>query len=88
MSIVITGKDLTFAQFDAVALQRETVSVSTDAVIRMKASRAVVDKLLAAGQTAYGINTGFGKLASCKSILSVLTLVALAHLYQNPRRAP
>src|ERR1700741_1415983 len=66
MSIVITGKDLTFAQVDAVALQREAVSVSTDAVIRMKAARAVVDKLLAAGQTAYGINTGFGKLASAR----------------------
>src|SRR6202008_149649 len=66
MSIGITGKDLSFAQVDAVALQREAVSLSTDAVIRMKASRAVVDKLLAAGQTAYGINTGFGKLASVR----------------------
>src|SRR6516165_12438012 len=66
MSIVITGNDLTFSQLYAVALQREPVAVSTDAIIRMKASRVVVDKLLAAGQTAYGINTGFGKLASVR----------------------
>jgi len=66
MSIVITGNDLNFAQLHAVALQREPVAVSTDAVIRMKASRAVVDKLLEAGQTAYGINTGFGKLATVR----------------------
>jgi len=66
MSIVITGNDLTFSQLYAVALQREPVSVATDAVIRMKASRAVVDKLLIAGATAYGINTGFGKLASVR----------------------
>jgi histidine ammonia-lyase len=66
MSIALTGNDLTFPQLYAVALQREPVSVSTDAIERMKASRAVVDKLLAEGQTAYGINTGFGKLASVR----------------------
>jgi len=32
----------------------------------MNASRAVVDRLLASGATAYGINTGFGKLASVR----------------------
>src|SRR5262247_4835081 len=32
----------------------------------MQASRAVVDKLVASGKTAYGINTGFGKLASVR----------------------
>ena len=66
MSIVLTGNDLTFLQLYAVALRHETVSLSPDAVTRMKASRAVVDKLLAEGQTAYGINTGFGKLASVR----------------------
>jgi len=32
----------------------------------MNASRAVVDRLVASGATAYGINTGFGKLASVR----------------------
>ena len=66
MSITLTGNDLTFAQLYAVALRREPVSLVSDAVDRMKASRAVVDKLLAEGQTAYGINTGFGKLATVR----------------------
>ena len=66
MSIVLTGNDLMFSQLYAVALQRESVSLSPDAISRMKASRAVVDKLLAEGQTAYGINTGFGKLAGVR----------------------
>ena len=66
MSILLTGNDLTFAQLYAVAMQNEPVSLSSDAMTRMKASRAVVDKLVADGQTAYGINTGFGKLASVR----------------------
>jgi len=66
MSIVLSGNDLTFDQLYAVALRNETVSLSPTAVARMKASRAVVDRLVAANQTAYGINTGFGKLASVR----------------------
>ena len=66
MSVVLTGNDLTFAQLYAVGLERARVSLSPDAISRMKASRAVVDKLVAEGQTAYGINTGFGKLASVR----------------------
>jgi histidine ammonia-lyase len=66
MSIVLTGNDLTFTQLYAVALQHEPVSLAPEAIARMKASRAVVDKLVAEGQTAYGINTGFGKLASVR----------------------
>jgi histidine ammonia-lyase len=66
MSIVLTGNDLTFDQLYAVALHNEAVSLSPAAVTRMKASRAVVDRLVAANETAYGINTGFGKLASVR----------------------
>jgi histidine ammonia-lyase len=66
MSIVLTGNDLTFDQLYAVALRNEAVSLAPAAVTRMKASRAVVDRLVAANETAYGINTGFGKLASVR----------------------
>ena len=48
------------------ALRGETVSLAPDAIERMNASRAVVDRLVASGATAYGINTGFGKLASVR----------------------
>ena len=66
MSIVLTGNELTFPQLYSVALHHETVSLSPDAIARMKASRATVDQLVASGKTAYGINTGFGKLASVR----------------------
>ena len=66
MSIVLTGNDLTFTQLYAVALGREIVSLSPEAIARMKSSRNVVDQLVASGKTAYGINTGFGKLASVR----------------------
>lgn len=66
MSVSLTGNDLTFAQLYAVALRGETVGLAPAAVERMDASRAVVERLLASGATAYGINTGFGKLASVR----------------------
>jgi histidine ammonia-lyase len=66
VNIVLTGNDLTFAQLYAVALKAEKVALLPDAISRMKASRAVVDRLLANGQTAYGLNTGFGKLAGVR----------------------
>jgi histidine ammonia-lyase len=65
-TIPLTGNDLTFEQLYAVALRGEKVSIAPAAVERMNASRAVVDRLVASGQTAYGINTGFGKLASVR----------------------
>ena len=66
MSVLLTGNDLTFAQLYAVALRGETVGLASVAVERMNASRAVVERLVASGATAYGINTGFGKLASVR----------------------
>jgi histidine ammonia-lyase len=66
MSVVLSGNDLTFSQLYDVALRAETVSLAPAAVERMNASRAVVERLVASGATAYGINTGFGKLASVR----------------------
>jgi histidine ammonia-lyase len=66
MRIQLTGNELTFDQLHRIAVDHETVSLSPIAAERMRASRAVVDKLVASGKTAYGINTGFGKLASVR----------------------
>ena len=66
MSVVLTGNDLTFSRLYAVAMKHAPVSLSPDSIARMRASRAIVDQLLGEGQTAYGINTGFGKLASVR----------------------
>jgi histidine ammonia-lyase len=66
MSVVLSGNDLTFQQLYAVARRGETVSLAPAAIERMNASRAVVDRLVSSGAAAYGINTGFGKLASVR----------------------
>src|SRR5580765_2398520 len=62
----LTGNDLTFEQLYRVALGGATVGLAPSAAERMKTSRAVVDKVVASGTVAYGINTGFGKLASVR----------------------
>jgi len=66
MPILLTGSDLKFEQLYAVALHHEKVSLSPQSIARMQASRSVVDRLVSANETAYGINTGFGKLASVR----------------------
>jgi histidine ammonia-lyase len=66
MSVSLTGNDLTFEQLYSVALHGEPVELSARAIGRMNASRTVVDRLVESGATAYGINTGFGKLASVR----------------------
>src|SRR5258708_2823187 len=66
MSVVLTGNDLTFDQLYVVALRNEAVSLAPPAGTRLKCSRAVVDRLVGANETAYGINTGFGKLGSVR----------------------
>ncbi len=66
MSVALSGNDLTFSQLYDVALRGEQVGLTASAVERMNASRAVVERLVASGATAYGINTGFGKLASVR----------------------
>src|SRR5215468_8697123 len=66
MPIQLTGNDLKFEQLYAVSRRNEQVSLSPQAIARMQASRRVVERLVSANETAYGINTGFGKLASVR----------------------
>jgi histidine ammonia-lyase len=66
MSIALTGNDLTLDQLAQVVFARAEVALAPDARKRMEASRAVVEKLLASGQTVYGVNTGFGELAEVR----------------------
>ena len=66
MSVALSGNDLTFPQLHDVALRGEPVQLTASAIEHMNASRAVVERLVASGAAAYGINTGFGKLASVR----------------------
>lgn len=62
----LAGQTLTLAQIAAVAFSDCEVRIAAEAYPRMEASRSVVDGLVARGETAYGINTGFGKLADVR----------------------
>ena len=61
--VVLTGADLTIADVEAVARGGATVQLDVHARARMDEARAVVERLVAAGEVVYGITTGFGDLA-------------------------
>jgi histidine ammonia-lyase len=62
----VDGKTLTIADVEGVAIDHRQVRLDDAARSRVAASRKVIDKILASGQVAYGINTGFGKLAEVR----------------------
>ena len=61
--VVLDGDQLTLEQVLAVACRDEPVSLHPRALERMRRSRAVVERLAAAGAPVYGVNTGVGRLA-------------------------
>jgi histidine ammonia-lyase len=66
MTLSLTGNDLTLEQLFEVVFHAETAALNPAARVRMQASRDVVERLVASDSTAYGINTGFGKMASVR----------------------
>src|SRR5208337_3583187 len=61
--MMLDGQPLTLAEIETVSLAACPVTVSPAALNRMTASRDLIEEILAAGQTVYGVNTGFGRLA-------------------------
>jgi histidine ammonia-lyase len=59
----LDGNSLTLEEITAVAVHRRPVTIAKNAWPRIEASRAVVEGVVARSETAYGINTGFGKLS-------------------------
>jgi histidine ammonia-lyase len=65
--VVLNGRSLTVA--DVVRVARESdvhVTVDPGARTALLGSRRLVEQAIASGQTIYGINTGFGKLANVR----------------------
>ncbi|HEX5039455.1 MAG TPA: histidine ammonia-lyase [Candidatus Limnocylindria bacterium] len=62
----LTGTDLTVDNVIEVARGRREVALDPGAEERMRASRAVIDRLVAEGATVYGVTTGFGDLADVR----------------------
>jgi histidine ammonia-lyase len=61
--LVLDGQALTLGEIEAVALWARPVVIAASAAARVSASRELIEGILAAGQTVYGVNTGFGKLS-------------------------
>ncbi len=61
--ILLNGTTLTLQSLAAIAYDQAPVALAPEAVARVNASRAVVDRHAALPHAVYGINTGFGALA-------------------------
>jgi histidine ammonia-lyase len=61
--ITLDGHSLTIADVVAVARHRAPVAIASGALEGIRTSRRVVEDAVARGDTIYGVNTGFGKLA-------------------------
>jgi histidine ammonia-lyase len=65
-SLLLDGQPLSLAEIEAVSLTHRRVAIAPAAQARMAASRATIEQILDAGQTVYGVNTGFGKLSDVR----------------------
>ena len=61
--LILDGSPLTLTEIESVAARLCPVTLAPEAHARVVQSRRVIEQILAAGQTVYGVNTGFGKLA-------------------------
>jgi len=66
-----TGR-LTLKQLRAIARDAVPLELDPSCAEKIKASQAAVDRILASGKPAYGINTGFGRLAQTRIASSEL----------------
>jgi histidine ammonia-lyase len=62
-ALILDGQPLTLAEVESVAMAGRGVGLAQAAMERMAASRGLIESILADGETVYGVNTGFGKLA-------------------------
>jgi len=63
MTVLLGRQPLSLAQLRAVARHATPVALDPACVASLQASVAAVERIVASGKPAYGINTGFGKLA-------------------------
>ncbi len=78
MSVVLDGHSLSLNLIEAVALKKEKVVISPDAMGKIEESQKYTTDIIDHNQVVYGINTGFGKLASTK-----INPSQLSHLQTN-----
>ncbi|MGH9291454.1 MAG: HAL/PAL/TAL family ammonia-lyase [Acidimicrobiales bacterium] len=62
-SVELTGEDLTVDDVVAVARDRSKVTISPEAIRRVRLARQVVETVYSSGEAVYGLNTGLGSFA-------------------------
>jgi histidine ammonia-lyase len=65
-TVELTGNDLTLEQVYAVVLDHAEPLLSAKARSKMISSREVIERVVATDAPVYGVNTGFGKMASVR----------------------
>jgi len=77
------GEHLSIEAFVDVARFKEKVTLSEGARKRIEKSRKIIEKILKSGEAVYGVNTGFGALASVRipkeDLLTLQRNVILSH---------
>ena len=66
MTILLDGESLTIPQVCEIAFSRATVAIAPASIARMRASRAVVDRIVAGDAPVYAVNTGVGLLSDVR----------------------
>jgi histidine ammonia-lyase len=64
--VQLNGRPLSLEEIAAVASRSEPVEIAPAALPRIRASREVIEKIVAQDAAVYGVNTGFGKLADVR----------------------
>jgi histidine ammonia-lyase len=64
--LILDGQALSLEEIEAIALHANPVEISADARSRVSEGRSFIEEILAAGETVYGVNTGFGKLSDVR----------------------
>ena len=92
MTIVLTGKSLTLDEVVRVARGREHAEIAPEAVERMQAARAVVDRAVARGDVAYGLTTGVASrkraVVSAEEVAAFNRLMIQSHRVGQGPNAP
>ncbi|MDR3792570.1 MAG: histidine ammonia-lyase [Terracidiphilus sp.] len=65
-TITLAGQPLTLAELEGVSAKGWPVRVDGGALRLVAEGRAWIERILATGQTVYGVNTGFGRLADVR----------------------
>ena len=64
--VVLGANKLTLAQLRGIAREGDSIALDPACMPRLQAGVAAVERIVASGEAAYGINTGFGKLAQTR----------------------